>query len=209
MEAKTYLSMEEEVVKHPFSRCQLVTTPGIWINGRTYWVHNGHEKIVTEESITIQMKEHFVHSKIKLHELSVKNHNNQPIKIKLLCMNQHQYPVQDHFTFVSPTENVLFHLTNKTVFLVNGCCQGKEMEQMTVQPFWNAHTDQIWRNEKIGNLHYQPMAKGTVASIFSLNMEIPAKKTAKGHSWIIYGKNKEELSRLNKALLKKQTSNSF
>lgn len=64
------------------------------------------------------------------------------------------------------------------------------MEQRTVQPLWNVHTDHIWSNNQNGTLKYQPMAKGSSVSIFSLNMEVMPQSTGISRAWSIMGTEK-------------------
>lgn len=204
MKTNSYLSIEKEVESDSFTYTgtSLVTTPGIWVDGKTYWVKNGFEKLITEAGISIHMKEEPIHSKIKFYEAYITNHNNQYMELKLLFKHHLQYATKEHFTFVAPTENVIFHVADPTIYLVNGQSNGYMMNQMTVQPFWNIHTNLIWSCEEKGSLKYQPMSKGVAVSVMAVDMKIPPKQTGKGHSWVIKGNSKKDLIQLNDAILK-------
>jgi hypothetical protein len=187
---------------HHSPLAQLHYTPGIWVNGNYYWLQNNREKIMVEEGITINVKEEQVHSNIQMNQIYVTNHTNQRKEVKILSMHHHSRISPEHFTFVSPKDKVIFHIANKEVFLVKGQCNGKSMNEYTIQPYWNVFTDRIWSSKEKGHLKYQPLAKGAAASIFTMKAEIDARKTIKLHSWMIRGNSKQEIIQLDKALLK-------
>lgn len=206
MEADIFLDNTHKKVteQHSF----LKVTPGIWINGKTYWLRDNNEKIIAEEEVSIHVKERSVHSKTKVHDVFVKNHGNQRRNIKFLFMHQYPNPRNELLTFVSPAEKAIFHVKNNQIYLVNGQCQGKVMEQMTVQPMWNIHTESIWQSQSDGILKYQPMAKGLMVSIFSLEANLDEDELCKASTWMVFGNNKNEVEYLNRTM-KKQTSISF
>lgn len=184
------------------SNKRLAVTAGIWIEGKTYWVRNHYERIIAEEGISIRMKEVPIHSQINYLDIFVRNHKYKNRKVKILLKHHYPYPTEEHFTFVSPVEKVVFHTVNDQIYLVSARGNRKGIEQMTVLPHWHVNTEQIWRSIEKGILNYQPMAKGMMVSILSIDLEIPAREMRKGSSWVIKGQNKGELLQLNKVLLK-------
>lgn len=207
MEADYFLNTTHEKVNE-LSHSFLTVTPGIWVNGKTYWVRDSHEKIIAEEQISIHVKERTVHSKTKMHDVYVKNHGEQHRNLKLLFMHHYPNAKKELFTFVSPAEKAIFHVKNNYIYLVNGQCQGKKIDQMTVQPLWNIHTELFWQSIDEGILKYQPMAKGLMVSIFSLEAELHVDELCKASTWMVFGNNKSEVEHLNRTI-KKQTSISF
>jgi len=181
---------------------QLAATAGFWIGGKIYWVRNRNEKIIPEEGISLHIKEVPLHSQIKFFEIYFRNHLQKNQQVKLVCKHYYPYLAEEHFAFVSPVEKVLFHMANQTIYLVNASFNGKGMQQMTVLPQWYANTGKIWKSLEKGVLSYQPMAKGMPASIFAIDLDLPAGTMRKAKSWIIKGNNKDELLRLNRILLK-------
>jgi hypothetical protein len=181
---------------------QLHYTPGIWVNGKYYWLQNSREKIMYEEGISFTVKENQIHTNIRLNQVHVTNHTNQAKKVKVLTMHHHSRISQEHFTFASPKDQVIFHLADKEVFLVNGRVNGNGLNEYTIQPYWNIFTDKIWSNQEKGYLKYQPMAKGAAASIFSLAADVNPHQTVNLHTWAIKGTGKREVFKLNQALLK-------
>jgi hypothetical protein len=175
---------------------------GIWVDGYTYWLHNQNEKIITKEKLTVKIKQEYMISKIRNSEVFITNHDQLTKNIKLIIMHRYIHASKDHLTFISPTEQVIFHLANSKIFLVNGHSEGKAIQQATIQPFWNLNTDQMWISEKNGTLKYLPMAKGFAVSMFTLDLCILSKDTKKASTWTIQGDTKNELLHVNQNLLK-------
>lgn len=190
----------------PIEKLQFV--PGIWVNGKYLWLQNCTEKVIYDEELIIKVKQEQIHSKIRLSNVYVSNHGNQSKEIKILAMNHFLNVGQDHFTFVSPTDRHIFHHANKKVFLVNARYNHSGINEYTTIPLWKAYTDQIWSSLQKGNLNYQPMVKGSAASIFSIKTSIAPHETSKMTTWTISGSSKNELISMEQALLK-NTSISF
>jgi hypothetical protein len=175
--------------------------PGIWLDGKSYWLHNSGEKVLYEEEIIVKVKQEQVHSKIRYLNLYVSNHSSKIKEMKILVMYHYSHAAPEQFSFVSPTENVIYHLANKHVYMVNGQCNGIGIKEYTIQPYWNVFTDRIWSCLEKGSLRYQPMAKGHSANIIAMKVSIEPHETVKFSTWSIKGKSKSELISLDKALL--------
>jgi hypothetical protein len=181
---------------------QLNYTPGIWVNGKYAWIQNCSEKILYEDQIILKVKQEQIHSKIQLNHVFVSNHSRKTKKVKILALHHHSQISQDHFTFASPRDQVIFHYNQEEMFLVNGQFRGAGMKEYTIHPYWNVLTDKIWSCLDKGCLKYQPMAKGPAASIFTIEPEVKPHETIKLSTWVIKGENKRELMGLNQALLR-------
>ena len=181
---------------------QLQFIPGIWVNGKYFWLQNCLEKVLYDEELVIRVKQEQTHSKIRSANVYVSNHGTSVKEIKLLAMHHYTHISHDNLTFVSPTDNRVFHLANKRVFLVNVNHDGFGTKEYTAIPQWYAYTDQIWASLPKGTLKYQPMAKGPAASIFAIKMSLQPRETNKVNTWTISGTNKNELLLMEQALLK-------
>jgi hypothetical protein len=181
---------------------QLQMVIGLWINGQTYWLNNHNEKIITREHLTVKIKQEYLFSKIRNSQIFITNHDEIEKNIKLLVMHRYVHASKDHLAFISPSEQVIFHLAHKKVFLINGYFEEQFIQQATIQPFWNMNTEQMWSNTSKGILKYQPMAKGFAVSMFTLNGCIPPHETKKATTWAIQGETKSELLKVNQTLLK-------
>jgi hypothetical protein len=181
---------------------QLQLIPGIWVNGHCFWMQNQAEKVIYEEGLVMKVKQEQLHSRIRFSTVYVSNYSNQKKEVRILAMHQYPNPLGEQLTFVSPTDNRIFHLANKAVYMVNGQYNGIGMRDSTVMPQWNAFTDQIWSSLKKGILKYQPMVKGLAASIFMEYLTIESHETKKMNTWTIWGMNKNEVHSIEQALLK-------
>lgn len=200
METDIFLANKGETKTQRLHPTWLSVIPGIWIDGKTYWVRDSFEKIISEEAISIHMKESSIHSRTKIHDLFIRNHGKRKRNIKLLFIHHYPNVTKEMFSFISPAEKLIFHIKNDHIFLVNGHCKGISMEQMTIQPFWLVHTDLIWQSLEKGILEYRPMTKGITGSVFSLNAKIDVGETCKATTWMLFGHNKNELFQLNSVL---------
>ncbi|WP_442594928.1 hypothetical protein [Neobacillus sp. D3-1R] len=198
---ETLIKIKESMLEDTISS-HLQMVFGIWINGHTYWLFNQTEKIITKEQLTVTIKQEFVQSNVRLSHIYITNHNESEKELKLLFIHRYAQASKDHFTFISPSEQVIFHLANKKVFLVNGHFEGKLMQQATIQPFWSMNTERMWNCSEKGILKYQPMAKGLAVSMFTLDLIIPSHTTKKASTWTIKGESKTELGKVNDILLK-------
>jgi hypothetical protein len=181
---------------------QLQFVPGIWVDGQYYWLNTSMEKVIYEEELVLKVKQEQIHSKIRLSNIYVSNHSDREKEVKILVMHQYPNPCHEQLTFISPTENRIFHLADKKIHMVNGQFHGKPLTECTTMSQWNVFTDQIWNSIEKGILKYQPMAKGLSASIFALKMTLKPHETKKVHTWAINGKDKNEVLFLEQALLK-------
>lgn len=185
----------------PF-RPQLHLIPGIWVNGKYFWLHSTTEKVIYEEELIIRMTKKQIHSKIAFHHIFVSNHSHQPKEIKIMAMHHFQSVNQDCLTFVSPIDQRIFHHAGHDVYLVNLFYDDSKLPEYTTILLRNVFSDQIWSSLKTGSLHYLPLAKGPSASIHAVKMTIQPQKVEKVSTWTISGKNKNEVIALEQALLK-------
>jgi hypothetical protein len=186
----------------PNTMDQLQFVPGVWVNGKYFWLQNSTEKVIYDESLTIHVKQEQVHSKIRLSTIFVGNHGLLKKELKVLVMHHFSHLNQDSLTFISPTDNMIFHHAGEQTFLVNAAYREKGLKEYTTIPLWSAYTDQIWSSIHKGTLKYQPMVKGPAASIFAVSMTIPPKETIKMKVWSITGTSKNELISMEQGLLK-------
>ncbi|MBS4191295.1 hypothetical protein KHA94_13985 [Bacillus sp. FJAT-49705] len=176
--------------------------PGIWIEGKTYWLTSGTEELMQEEGISVDVEQESSRSDLQSFNINITNHYQQSKNVKLLIQNRYQHQDYNHFSFISPTENAVFHLIDNQVYLIDGFCHGMVREACSVQPIWDIYMDRIWSCSKMGKLKYNPMANGNAASILLYNINFKGIETFEGKTWMIKGRNEVELIKLNEALLK-------
>lgn len=186
--------------------CNLLTSLAIWTEEKTHWMMNTREKLLVEEGLTIKMVDKQIHSQIRHSNISVKNHTSIQRPIKLLVIHHFSEIMKGQFCFIAPTDQVIYHLAHQQIHLVSGFCKGASIQQATVQPIWNVHSDLFWKCSQRGILKYQPMAKGPAASIFVLDLILGPQETERAAAWIISSKTKEDAIALNEVVLKNHTS---
>ncbi|XJZ26226.1 hypothetical protein ACF5W4_12585 [Bacillota bacterium Lsc_1132] len=179
-------------------------TPGIWLNGKCYWLHGVREKVIYEEKLTVKVTLERIHSKIFYYHLFVSNHSTEAKDIKILAAHHHPKIFEKQFSFASPTDRNVFHLVSEEVYMVNARCRGNGANEYTILPYWNLISNQVWNCEERGSLKYQPMVKGLAASILVLDLEVRPHETEKANTWVIHGKSRQEVGMLNQALLNKR-----
>lgn len=179
---------------------RLKTIPGIWVDGKTYWLEEESERIITDEMLTFRMKQRPIHANVDLYDVYLSNHCEKKRQCKLLFAHYYKKSTRDHFTFISPMENVIFHLADHVIYLVNGYYYGKNFTQSTIQPYWNFRADNIWSHTGKGILRYQPMAKGAAVSVLAMDVNLMPKETTMGTGWVIFGKPREKLLKMNRVV---------
>lgn len=200
------LRLKKKSVNYSRLQTMLKSKIGIWIDGKIFWVKNGTEKLLPDQSLSIRINQRDIHSKIKLLDIFVTNHNEKIRDIKVIVMHSFERFAHDDLTFFSPKEKVIYHLAKRSMFLVNGLINNSFMHEYTVQPIWNIYTEMFWDCKHQGTFKYQPMSHGPSNSLFALNMKLTGSNTSRANAWMITGNTKEELLSLNQAVLKKHTS---
>ncbi|MBN6888869.1 hypothetical protein ACUXCC_003838 [Cytobacillus horneckiae] len=191
-----------EQFSDPFLKEKLTLSIGLCMDGKMHWLQSGNEMLLAGQGISIRMKKKEIHSKIRFTKFYVSNHFQQKRNIKLFIAHRHTYPTRNHISFISPLENIIYHIAENQMFLVNGHMNGKFMKECTVHPYWNVSTDNIWTENKQSVLQYMPMVKGNAVSIYAHEVEFTGKETLEGETWFISDSSKKQLIEVNESLLK-------
>ncbi|MCM3665574.1 hypothetical protein M3204_14250 [Mesobacillus subterraneus] len=201
MKMNAYLEVDDDG-RMEYSRKPLIFSHGLWIDGKIYWLGNASEKLLPFDELSIKVKQANIHSKVEFFDIFVTNHAKSCKQAKLILIQRHAETANEHLSFVSPNEDVIFHIADKRIYLVNGMNSSGRMKQCTVQPVWNISTERLWNCRESGKLNYQPMAKGAAASVFSLDLNMGPRETQKSSCWMIEGTEKNTVVNLNNMLLK-------
>ncbi|MBP2241622.1 hypothetical protein J2Z40_002194 [Cytobacillus eiseniae] len=185
------------------TKSEMKMIPGVWVNGKTYWMKRGMDALVLDEGITLQLTEENIHHNTRIFVVKVTNHFRRSIKVKLLLQHRCCQWDYNHLSFISPLEDVVFHLANDSVHLVNGVGNCRNAKKIcTVLPLWNIYKDQIWKSSQSGTVQYCPLANGNAVSLLLYDLNFVDKGSFEGKSWIISGENEVELVKINESLLK-------
>ena len=201
MTTKAYSPQQLNLVMETY-RKPLVFTLGLWVSGKINWLENCSERLLPINHLSIKIKQKDIHSKVDYFDIFVTNHSQSIKEAKLILIQRHADAANEHFSFVSPTEEVIYHFVEKKIILVNGMNDAGKMKQCTVQPLWNISTERFWNCLQSGTLNYQPMAKGASASLFCLDLKIGPRETQKSSYWSIEGTEKNSVNNMNNLLLK-------
>jgi len=175
--------------------------PGIWVGGKTYWLDSNNNELNLDEGIFFHVKNEHVQQNINLLTAFVTNQSFCPLRAKLIFQYQQETDFEQ-FSFISPSENIIYHLADNTINLINGHCINNRRSRYSVQPLYNLCQNQIWTCKETGILKYNPMAIGNVMSIQIFDLDLDERQTMIGKSWIISGQNEENLLKLNEMLIK-------
>ncbi|WP_053367143.1 hypothetical protein [Bacillus sp. FJAT-27245] len=189
-----------EGIAYPAEKLAIAT--GLWINGHVYGRFEARETLLYEEKLTLKVSEESPHSKIAVLNYFICNHGNEEKRIKLLVMHLPKTFIMNHFSFIAPADQTIFHLAGEKMFLVGGLPVEDAKWEATVIPSWHISSDSIWEDIGKGTLKYSPLAKGNPASILSTDIGVPPGKTVRLASWLISGEDKNELVSLRNVLLK-------
>lgn len=191
---------EKKSISYPAEKLAIAT--GLWINGKVYGRFEARETLLYGEELTLKVAEENPHSKIAVLNYFICNHGKGEKTIKLLVMHLPKAFIMDHFSFISPADQTVFHLEGEKMFLVGGLSGEAVKWEATVIPSWHISSNCIWGDMEKGILKYSPLAKGNPASILSTEIAVPAGKSVRLASWVISGESKDELVSLKNALLK-------
>lgn len=180
----------------------LTFTLGIWMNGEIYWLKNKSEKFLISEGISVNIHQRSTISKVNFFDVYVTNHGKKDRQVKLLMMHHHPHQQKEQVSFISPVEKVIYHFSGGIMHLVNGSYNGSSFNHYTIQPKWSITRNVFWDCHNKGTLKYQPMMKGSVASICTFDLDLKGREVHKCSSWSILGNNKSEIYELNKRLIK-------
>lgn len=168
---------------------------GIWIDGQFSWSSSGkHEVFLEENRIASNLydKSSFLSDSSYLYNYTIKNDKPTSRKIKMffynrgadVCNNQ-----QNHTTFYTPAEHFMLHYVSDTYILVNGNYDGKGISQYTTGVLNDERFNRFCHEQ--GILSFQPLARGDVYSIFSIEGWLSPYEETSFHYWVTSATVKE------------------
>ncbi len=175
--------------------------PGIWIGGKTYWLQSEMEELNLDEGILLHIKRGRVQPNIWMCVVTMTNQSFCPLHVKLIFQYR-QKAYKEDCSFISPTKNIIYSLSDDTIQLIGGQSTSGAKLTCSVQPLWNNPENEIWARAESGVLKYNPMANGNTISLQIIDLEIEENETCEGKSWLINGQCERELLKINEMLLK-------
>ncbi len=199
---------------------------GVWVNGAFSWVSDGWtisrnylEKdsitsLVTDvsllnESLKLKIAANDVvdfHENIYLKKLTFQNLSDSPQEVRLFITHDFEIygnDVGDTAAF-RPENNSLLHYKKDRYFLINTFAHGKfGIDYFATGNKKKESFEGTWRDAEDGVLSKNPIAQGSVDSVFGIHFRIPPKSFDTCYYWIAAGKNWTEVKELNETVQKR------
>lgn len=96
-----------------YSRKPMIFSPGIWLNGKVYWLGNVTEKLLPQEDLSIKIKQADVHSRVEFFNLYVTNHSKVSKEAKLILMQRMLIVLMNNSALYHPMKMSSFTLQIK------------------------------------------------------------------------------------------------
>lgn len=169
----------------------------IWSEGKLQPISSQPEEGV---GLHWETKHFSLGSKGRIMMVQIQNISSLPKKVKVFFEGRWKQPFQQ-YAYISPENDCIFIYNQNQLQLVNGTINGSTMKQCAVFPVMELN-HKIRSDLKRGKLHYQPIAKGIISSMFSLETEIPSLQSVHAWAWAIQGNNNKELLDWNHEITK-------
>jgi GH15 family glucan-1,4-alpha-glucosidase len=194
---------------------------GIWVNGKFSWLHSSewkyrtnlfsHSSFISSEGINeelgIKVKvEEILHPNrlLFMRQIYVSNEGVEKKKVRLFFyqnVTDGQEEEQDT-AFFSPKERVMLHHKKDWCWLFNGCFNDFGVQQYSAFSSSKVKKSaQHGIDVQSGNLFFNPIAKGNVTSVISIEGELLPYENKFAHYWFTAGTNRCELLDLNAQIL--------
>ncbi|WP_071460131.1 hypothetical protein [Bacillus massilinigeriensis] len=172
--------------------------PCIWHNGNLHWVLENNFYI-REAGVSIQYEKVEMLPDVNFYEIIISGESNMGMSGKLIIMHRHKLLGNKGFAFLSPAENVIFHLDNQFVYLVDSDDSTGRIRQSTVLPWSIVKKGNIWGTKQQESLLYQPLGQGDVASLQVFDFNFKEEHPVIFHTWCTRGKDKDSLLKINRS----------
>ena len=196
---------------------------GVWVDGKFSWIPDGWkiDKDYLEDSLVTQV--HLInenlkirlvtndlidfHENIYLRKLTVENISDSHRDIRIFFGHDfHIYgnPIGDTAAF-RPEVNGMLHYKNERYFLINIYANKKYgIDQFATGNKEFSDFIGTWKDAEDGTLSGNPISQGSVDSVIALHLTLKGRQKEHCFYWICVGKSWQEVSALNKIVMKKK-----
>ena len=129
------------------------------------------------------------------------NNRSTTSKMAKLFFESEFIPQFQQYACISPKNDCIFIFSDKRIQLVNGTINGQSIKQCAVFPAYESKNKRR-ANLKKGKIDYQPIARGAISAMFSLETEIPQGGTVTAWAWAVQGESNYEVLRWNDEIKK-------
>lgn len=209
-----YVGQEDHTDGHKFRF-------GVWVDGTFSWVNRedwdlkleyARESLLTHVTAINRKLDVHLHcsdvvdfkENIYLKTVLVKNLGSREREFRIFFHHDYhilESPVGDTAYF-DPDEKALIHYKGNRYFLMSGMrgdVQGIDQYATGVKEFHGL--EGTWKDAEDGLLEGSPIAQGSVDSVLSFRLRIPANGEGTVYYWIAAGKNYAEVSALNQLII--------
>ena len=194
---------------------------GVWVDGTFSWVNSedwdlrleyAHESLLTHVTAINRKLDVHLHcsdvvdfkENIYVKTILVKNLGSREREFRLFFHHDYhilESPVGDTAYF-DPDEKAIIHYKGNRYFLMSGMrntIQGIDQYATGVKEFHGL--EGTWKDAEDGVLEGSPISQGSVDSVLSFRLRIPANGEGMLYYWIAAGKNYAEVSALNQMII--------
>ncbi len=194
---------------------------GIWVNGHFNWMSGSgwtrrlayrpntlvSDTTITHSSLGIQIRISEAvthHENIFIRRLTLHNQTDTEQEVRLFLASDFHIAETDigDTAFYNPFLDAVIHYKRDAYFLLTGNTESDGIYQYAtgIKGFQGA--EGVWRDAENGVLSMNPIAQGSVDSVFSLRMKIGARRSSVANIWLCAGHNLTEVSRLHDLVVK-------
>ncbi|KKQ75641.1 MAG: Glycoside hydrolase [Microgenomates group bacterium GW2011_GWF1_38_5] len=195
---------------------------GVWIDGGLYWVDSPEFNVsVVQESETMAARivissdslglritfEDVIYNEknIFIRDINIENLFDHKREVKIF-FNQQFNIAQDHIgntAFFDPDNNCVIHYKGRRVFLFNACMGEIGITDYSVGLLGIEGKDGTFKDAEDGVLSKNGIEHGQVDSTFSVEFDLPSKKSKRVCYFMCAGKSIEKVVELNAYVLKR------
>jgi glucoamylase len=195
-----------------------VSNFGVWVDGQFAWMGDGwdvsrkyaKESLVTEvllhnDKLKLDLQIHDVvdfNNDIYIREIHVKNLTNKNRQVRLFF--HHDFYIYESevgdTAFYDPRTGSVIHYKKSRWFLINGVGSSNKIgvERWSIGKKGVPGSEGTWKDAEDGELGANGIQQGSVDSTIGITVDLPGDGTEKGHYWICFGTNYEEVVELDK-----------
>ncbi|MDE5413946.1 glycoside hydrolase family 15 protein [Alkalihalobacterium chitinilyticum] len=204
-----FVGHQNHVQGHPNRIGVSIDDTFYWLNSENWTIQTNYHQdslitnslaVLPEQQIAIRVEEG-VHQRemVFMRKFSVENLANDHRHIKLFFHQDlaiYENEVGDT-AFFSPKDRTMIHYKRNRYFLFNGSLGDSGIKQYTTGVKRFHEQEGTFRDAEDGQLHFNPIAQGSVDSTFSLEGELEPNSTQEAYYWMTVGKSLKEVQALN------------
>ncbi|WP_062355851.1 hypothetical protein [Bacillus kwashiorkori] len=150
------------------------------------------------DQINISVAPFYRKEELEIVKIELQNHHTTSVHVKIFVENELIQHKRNQYVFASPSLDVLFFANGNSLFLSSGSFLGKSICQYGAV----SRTHEFYKNLQQGYIPFNPIGKGDVLGVYSLEGTIHPNETVQAYTWTLSSNafSKSELLCLNDEL---------